>query len=54
MQGMNPSGERGEVCPDCKALVADLESHEHWHSRLVADLGRAVEQEIQRALTPGR
>lgn len=35
-------------CPDCHALVADLEAHKRWHSRLVADLANAVENEIRR------
>ena len=42
---------RAEACPDCSALVADLAAHERWHSRLVADLARAVEQEIKRTLS---
>jgi hypothetical protein len=42
----------GETCPDCKALVADLDAHELWHSRLVADLATAVERRIQRTITP--
>jgi hypothetical protein len=45
---------RGEACPDCSALVVDLRSHEQWHSRLVADLARAVEKEIKRAMTAAR
>jgi hypothetical protein len=39
----------GATCPDCKALVSDLEAHEAWHSRLVADLANAVAREISRA-----
>jgi hypothetical protein len=39
----------GAVCPDCRALVDDLAAHTHWHARLVSDLARAVEQEIQRS-----
>jgi hypothetical protein len=39
----------GTVCPDCRALVDDLAAHTHWHARLVADLARAVEHEIQRS-----
>lgn len=39
----------GESCPDCHALVSDLEAHERWHSRLVADLANAVEKEIKRS-----
>jgi hypothetical protein len=38
-----------EACPDCRALVSDLEAHERWHSRLVSDLAKAVEQEIKRS-----
>ena len=54
MQDTDRSDERGAVCPDCHALVADLESHELWHSRLVADLARAVEKEIKRAVASAR
>ena len=39
------------TCPDCRALVADLDAHEAWHSRLVADLANAVEAEIRRSTT---
>jgi len=49
MQDTNPPVTRGEACPDCSALVSDLEAHELWHSRLVADLARAVDKEIKRA-----
>lgn len=38
-------------CPDCHALVSDLAAHEAWHSRLVADLAKAVAREIERAAT---
>ena len=38
-----------DTCPDCSALVSDLEAHKHWHARLVATLATAVEQEIRRA-----
>ena len=38
-------------CPDCHALVSDLAAHTRWHSRLVADLAKAVEHEIQRSST---
>jgi hypothetical protein len=41
---------QGQSCPDCHALVADLEAHERWHSRLVADIANAVEDEIRRHL----
>jgi len=44
------SAALGETCPDCRALVADLEAHKRWHSRLVADLANAVENEIRRTL----
>jgi hypothetical protein len=36
------------MCPDCHALVADLDAHKHWHTQLVASLANAVEQEIKR------
>ena len=49
---MEDANERAETCPDCQALVADLEAHERWHSRLVADLARAVDKEIKRSATP--
>jgi hypothetical protein len=39
----------GVACPDCHALVDDLPAHKQWHSRLVSDLARAVEHEIQRS-----
>lgn len=54
MQDTNQPVPRGETCPDCSALVADLESHERWHSRVVADLARAVEKEITRTLRAAR
>lgn len=44
-------GQHGVSCPDCRALVADLEAHSRWHSRLVADLAKAVENEIKRTST---
>jgi hypothetical protein len=37
------------ACPDCHALVTDLEAHKLWHSRLVASIAKAVGQEIKRA-----
>jgi hypothetical protein len=40
-------------CPDCHALVSDLDAHERWHSRLVADLATAVEKEIHRPAPAG-
>ena len=54
LQETNQPVARGETCPDCSALVADLESHERWHSRLVADLARAVDKEIARSLRAAR
>lgn len=39
----------GVSCPDCHALVTDLAAHKQWHSRLVASLANAVENEIKRA-----
>ena len=50
MEETNQQGALGETCPDCRALVADLEAHKQWHSRLVADLANAVENEIKRSL----
>ena len=47
----NPMGH--DTCPDCHALVSDLAAHEAWHSRLVADLARAVEKEIHRPTPAG-
>jgi hypothetical protein len=38
----------GEICPDCSAVVRDLEAHERWHTRLISDLAKAVRSEIQR------
>lgn len=38
----------GDSCPDCHALVADLDAHKRWHSRLVHDIATAVEQEARR------
>ena len=49
---MEDRNERAETCPDCQSLVADLEAHERWHSRLVADLAKAVEKEIKRSASP--
>jgi hypothetical protein len=48
MAEQNTTGT-SETCPDCRALVSDLQAHERWHSRLVSDLAKAVEKEIQRA-----
>jgi hypothetical protein len=46
---LNQMSASGESCPDCHALVADLEAHKRWHSRLVSDIANAVEHEIRRA-----
>jgi hypothetical protein len=42
---------RGEICPDCAAIVSDLVAHERWHTRLISDLAKAVRREIQRGST---
>lgn len=42
----------GDTCPDCSALVSDLDAHKRWHSRLVANLATAVEHEIRRSSAP--
>jgi hypothetical protein len=36
------------TCPDCHSLVADLTAHERWHTRLVADVAKAVSQALER------
>ena len=36
------------MCPDCHALVGDLAAHERWHTRLVADVAKAVSRELER------
>ena len=48
MSETNQTSARGESCPDCHALVVDLDAHKRWHSRLVSDLAHAVESEILR------
>ncbi len=45
--------DMAESCPDCHALVTDLDAHKRWHSRLVADLANAVENEIKRTSAAG-
>ena len=40
------------ACPDCHALVADLSAHKLWHSRMIASIAHAVEQEIKRKPAP--
>jgi len=42
-----------DSCPDCHALVADLEAHKEWHRRVIADLATAVEKEIDRKTMTG-
>ncbi len=43
-----------DSCPDCHALVADLDAHKRWHSRVVHDIATAVEKEVTRkAATAG-
>ena len=39
----------GQSCPDCHALVADLQAHERWHTRLVSDLAKAVERSLSKS-----
>jgi hypothetical protein len=36
------------ACPDCHALVEDLDAHKKWHSRVVASIANAVERELDR------
>ena len=48
MTDADRTSAQGESCPDCRAMVADLEAHKRWHSRLVSDLAHAVENEIKR------
>jgi hypothetical protein len=42
------STDNSDTCPDCHAVVADLAAHERWHTRLVADLAKAVRRELER------
>lgn len=49
MDPTNQGAPLGEACPDCHALVADLQAHSRWHSRLVSDIATAVENEIKRS-----
>ncbi len=53
MDQTTPSTSAQVACPDCHAVVADLEAHKKWHSRLVASLASAVEQEIKRSTSAG-
>ncbi|GIM62274.1 hypothetical protein Pve01_91670 [Planomonospora venezuelensis] len=43
-----PMSTEHPTCPDCHALVADLTAHERWHTRLVADVAKAVSQALER------
>ena len=45
---MVEANQSSPSCPDCHALVVDLEAHKRWHSRLVSDLAHAVDNEIRR------
>lgn len=47
-QTKEPAGQ-SRSCPDCHALVGDLDAHKQWHSRLVKSLAVAVESEIRRS-----
>ncbi|MGZ4437273.1 MAG: hypothetical protein ACXVWU_06625 [Nocardioides sp.] len=51
MTQTHDAGNAAVSCPDCHALVSDLAAHTRWHSRLVADLAKAVEHEIRRSPT---
>ncbi len=51
MEQENPTAET--VCPDCRALVSDLDQHERWHGRLVKSIATAVEQELKRSRVGG-
>ena len=42
------STDASQTCPDCHAVVADLTAHERWHTRLVADVAKAVSQALER------
>jgi len=53
VQPSNQTGGTGETCPDCSALVVDLDAHKRWHSRLISDLAKAVEAEIERTSASG-
>ncbi|MGZ4427950.1 MAG: hypothetical protein ACXVXC_12380 [Nocardioidaceae bacterium] len=50
MEQPNQASAAPESCPDCHALVADLDAHKRWHSQLVANLAHAVEDEIKRRM----
>jgi hypothetical protein len=39
-----------QSCPDCHALVADLDAHKRWHQRVITDIAKAVERDIERVL----
>jgi hypothetical protein len=42
------STDANPTCPDCHAVVTDLTAHERWHTRLVADVAKAVSQALER------
>jgi hypothetical protein len=44
-----PMSTADTSCPDCHAVVTDLAAHERWHTRLVADVAKAVSQALDRA-----
>ena len=49
MDDQNRSAENAQTCPDCRALVSDLQEHQRWHGRLVKNLANAVEAELKRS-----
>lgn len=51
MEQTNEATGQSASCPDCHALVSDLDAHKLWHSRLVKHLAVAVEDEIKRLST---
>jgi hypothetical protein len=52
MEQIDQATPARDSCPDCHALVADLEAHERWHVRLVANIATAVVKETQRGSAP--
>jgi hypothetical protein len=47
-----PEQTHHSACPDCHALVEDLDAHERWHVRLVTDLAKAVDKNLRSKATP--
>lgn len=45
------SQSQAESCPDCHALVSDLDAHVRWHRRVVADIAHAVDQADHRKVS---